>query len=165
MNFSLAQDSPFNTVLVSPEGRVLYRIETPHFTGASSTTTTTTITRISTDGFSQSEVGRVVWQSGRPGTVVVNGHELSINRSKFFSSSRTFTALNGLSYKWSFENDSSLMASNDSRQAPAATYLPSTRLNPGLIHITPHGLTITGDVLVTFVCVEGERRNAQRRKM
>jgi hypothetical protein len=109
MNFSLAQDSPFNTVLVSPEGRVLYRIETPHFTGASTTTTTTTITRISTDGFSQSEVGRVVWQSGRPGTVVVNGHELSINRSKFFSSSRTFTALNGLSYKWSFENDSSLV--------------------------------------------------------
>ncbi|KAF8548480.1 hypothetical protein OG21DRAFT_1516245 [Imleria badia] len=56
------------------------------------------------------------------------------------------------------------MASNDSKQAPAATYLPSTRSNPGLIHITPHGLTITGDVLVTFVCVEGERRNAQRRK-
>ena len=83
MNFSLAQDSPFNTVLVSPEGRVLYRIETPHFSNA---LPSTTIKRVSTDGFTQAEVGRVVWQSGRPGTVVVHGHELSINRSKFFSS-------------------------------------------------------------------------------
>ncbi|KAF8126629.1 hypothetical protein EV363DRAFT_1337946 [Boletus edulis] len=164
MNFSLAQDSPFNTALVSPEGRVLYRIETPSFLSPSSMTATTTVKRVSMDGLSEAEVGRVVWQSGRPGTVVVHGHELSINKSKFFSSSRTFTALNGQSYKWSFENDSSLMASNDSKQAPAATYLPSTRSNPGLIHITPHGLTITGDVFVTFVCVEGERRNAQRRK-
>ena len=82
MNFSLAQDSPFNTVLVSPEGRVLYRIETPNFLS----TTTTTVKRVSMDGLSEAEVGRVVWQSGRPGRVVVHGHELFINRSKFFSS-------------------------------------------------------------------------------
>ncbi|KAN0075557.1 hypothetical protein V8E55_011580 [Tylopilus felleus] len=163
MNFSLSQDSPFNTALVSSEGRVLYRMETPSFLSPTSLTTTTAVKQVSTDGLSESEVGRVVWQSGRPRTVVVHGHELSVSRSTFFSSSRTFTALNGQSYKWSFENESSLMASNDSKQAPAATYFPSTRLNPGLIHITPHGLTITGDVLVTFVCVEGERRNAQKR--
>lgn len=82
MNFSLAQDSPFNTVLVSPEGRILYRIETPSYLS----TTTTTIKRVSMDGLSEAEVGRVVWQSGRPGSVVVHGHELYINRSKFFSS-------------------------------------------------------------------------------
>lgn len=91
MNFSLAQDSPFNTVLVSPEGRVLYRIETPIFpspssSSSSSPTTVTRVKRVSSDGLSEAEVGRVVWQSGRPGTVVVHGHELFINRSKFFSS-------------------------------------------------------------------------------
>ena len=86
MNFSLAQDSPFNTVLVSPEGRVVYRIETPSFASPTSLTTTTTIKRVSMDGLSEAEVGRVVWQSGRPATVVVHGHELSINRSKFFGS-------------------------------------------------------------------------------
>ena len=86
MNFSLAQDSPFNTVLLSPEGRVLYRIETPSYFSASSMTTTTTVKRVSSDGFSQAEVGRVVWQSGRPSMVVVHGHELYVNRSKFFSS-------------------------------------------------------------------------------
>ncbi|KIJ07855.1 hypothetical protein PAXINDRAFT_173231 [Paxillus involutus ATCC 200175] len=160
MNFSLATDSPFNTVLVSPEGRAVYRIETPSFVS----TITSTVTKVASDGGNEVELGRVVWQSGRPGTVVVSGRELCINKNKFFGSSRTFTALNGQSYKWSFDGGSSLMASNDSRQAPAATYSPSTRLNPGLIHITPHGLTITGDVLITFVCVEGERRNAQRRK-
>lgn len=86
MNFSFAQDSPFNTVLVSPEGRVLYRIETPGFLSAAALTTTTTVKRVSMDGLSEAEVGRVVWQSGRPGTVIVHGHELYINRSKFFSS-------------------------------------------------------------------------------
>ncbi|KAF9228962.1 hypothetical protein BS17DRAFT_799526 [Gyrodon lividus] len=159
MNFSLATDSPFNTVLVSPEGRAVYRIETPSFL----TSLTTTIKKVASDGKGELEVGRVLWQSGRPGTVVVHGRELCINKSKFFGSSRTFTAVNEQSYKWTFDGGSSLMASNDSRQAPAATYSPSTRSNPGLIHITPHGLTITGDVLVSFVCVEGERRNAQRR--
>ncbi|KIJ63393.1 hypothetical protein HYDPIDRAFT_182350 [Hydnomerulius pinastri MD-312] len=160
MNFSMASDSPFNTVLVSPEGRAVYRIETPSFLSS----LTTTIKKVTYDGESEVELGRVVWQSGRPGTVVVHGHELYINKHKFFGSSRTFTALNGQSYKWTFDGGSSLMASNDSKQAPAATYSPSARSNPGLIHITPHGLTITGDVLVTFVCVEGERRNAQRRR-
>ncbi|KAG6375868.1 hypothetical protein JVT61DRAFT_2732 [Boletus reticuloceps] len=86
MNFSLAQDSPFNTALISPEGRVLYRIETPSFLSPSSMTATTTVKRVSMDGLSEAEVGRVVWQSGRPGTVVVHGHALSINKSKFFSS-------------------------------------------------------------------------------
>ncbi|KAF8548479.1 hypothetical protein OG21DRAFT_758770 [Imleria badia] len=119
MNFSLAQDSPFNTVLVSPEGRVLYRIDTPSFLHPSSLTITTTVKRVSMDGLSEAEVGRVVWQSGRPGTVVVHGHELNINRSKFFSSSRTFMALNGQSYKWSFENDSSLVRGIHSLSLPS----------------------------------------------
>ena len=35
------------------------------------------------------------------------------------------------------------MAGNDSRQAPAATYMPATRSNPALLHITRHGPTIT----------------------
>ncbi|KAH7890120.1 hypothetical protein F5I97DRAFT_1850258 [Phlebopus sp. FC_14] len=162
MNFSLATDSPFNTVLVSPEGRAVYRIETLGLPQRS--VMATTVKKVASDGKSETEVGRVVWQSGKPGTVVVHGHELYISRGGFFGSSRTFTALNGQSYKWTFEGGSSLMASNDSKQAPAATYTPSARSNPGLVHLTPHGLTITGDVLVTFVCTEGERRNARRRK-
>ncbi|KAL4065073.1 hypothetical protein V8B97DRAFT_1553688 [Scleroderma yunnanense] len=163
MNFSLAADNPFNTALFSPEGRMVYRIETLTTNYAVSGTLTTVVTKVAPDGQSQVELGRIAWQSGRPGTVMVHGHELFIARSKLWGSSRSFTALNGQAYKWTFENGSSLMASNDSKQAPAATYTPSSRLNPGLIHFTPHGLTITGDVLVTFVCVEGERRNSQRR--
>ncbi|KAI6110276.1 hypothetical protein EDD16DRAFT_1246966 [Pisolithus croceorrhizus] len=164
MNFSLATDNPFNTTLISPEGRVVYRIETLTTSYAFTGTLTTTVSKVAPSGQNESELGRIVWQSGKPGTVVAHGHELHIAKSKLWGSSRTFTALNGQSYKWSFDNGSSLMASNDSKQAPAATYTPSTRSNPGLLHFTPHGLTITGDVLVTFVCVEGERRNSQRKK-
>ncbi|KAG6334027.1 hypothetical protein ID866_5058 [Astraeus odoratus] len=168
MNFSLLSDNPFNTSLVSSEGRIVYRIETLTTSYTTPATLTTSVTKLAPNGQLEAELGRIVWQSGRPSTVVVHGHELYIARSKLWGSSRTFTALNGQSYKWSFDNGSSLvsqnMASNDSKQAPAATYSPPTGLNPGLIHFTPHGLTITGDVLVTFVCVEGERRNSQRRR-
>jgi hypothetical protein len=82
MNFSLATDSPFNTVLVSPEGRAAYRIETPSFLSS----LTTTVTKVAGDGRGEMELGRVVWQSGRPGTVVVHGRELSIAKNKFFGS-------------------------------------------------------------------------------
>ncbi|KAG1769021.1 hypothetical protein EDD22DRAFT_192742 [Suillus occidentalis] len=158
MNYSLATDSPFNTALLSPEGRAVYRIDTYL------SSFTTTVKKVG-GGQSEMEIGRVVWQSGRPGTAVVHGHEIYVNKSSFFSSSRTFTALNGQSYKWTFNEGSALMASNDSRQAPVATYTPATRSNPGLLHITPHGLTITGDVILSFVCVEGERRHTMRKSL
>lgn len=114
MNYSLAMDSPFNTALLSPEGRAVYRIDTYL------SSFTTTVKKVS-GGQSEMEIGRVVWQSGRPGTAVVHGHEIYVNKSSFFSSSRTFTALNGQSYKWTFNEGSALMASNDSRQAPVAS--------------------------------------------
>lgn len=158
MNYSLLTDSPFNTALLSPEGRAVYRIDTYL------SSFTTTVKKVG-GGQSEVEIGRVVWQSGRPGTAVVHGHEIYVNKSSFFSSSRTFTALNGQSYKWTFNEGSALMASNDSRQAPVATYTPATRTNPGLLHITPHGLTITGDVILSFVCVEGERRHTMRKSL
>ncbi|OAX37496.1 hypothetical protein K503DRAFT_857318 [Rhizopogon vinicolor AM-OR11-026] len=160
MNYSLSMDSPFNTALHAPEGRAAYRIDT-----YLSSFTTTVIKQLAGGGQSEVEIGRVAWQGGRPGTAVVHGHEMFVNKSSFFSSSRTFTALNGQSYKWTFHEGSALMASNDSRQAPAATYTPATRTNPALLHITPHGLTITSDVILSFVCVEGERRHAMRKSL
>src|SRR6267154_2850158 len=60
MNYSLAMDSPFNTALMSPEGRAAYRIDTYL------SSFTTTVKKVA-NGQSEVEVGRVVWQSGRPG--------------------------------------------------------------------------------------------------
>ena len=127
MNYSLSMDSPFNTVLLSPEGRAAYRIDTYLNPSA----TTTIIKKMaSSSSQDEAETGRVVWQGGRPGTAVVHGHEIFINKSNFFSScvfrffdlafkirisdclssSRTFTALNDQSYKWTFHERSALVS-------------------------------------------------------
>lgn len=79
MNYSLLTDSPFNTALLSPEGRAVYRIDTYL------SSFTTTVKKVG-GGQSEVEIGRVVWQSGRPGTAVVHGHEIYVNKSSFFSS-------------------------------------------------------------------------------
>ncbi|KAH7911103.1 hypothetical protein BJ138DRAFT_28732 [Hygrophoropsis aurantiaca] len=160
MNFSFATDSPFNTVLMSPEGRIAYRIDTPSYLPVAITTVKKAVSSSSPQG--DVEVGRVIWQTGRA-ALIIHGREVTIHRS-IFGSSRTFTAANEQSYKWSFHEGSSLLASNDSRQAPAATFTPSNKLNPGLLHLTPHGLTFLDETILTFVYVEGERRNAQRKK-
>jgi len=86
MNFSLAVDSPFNTALLSPEGRMVYRIETATNNYSDSGTLTTTVSKVSPDRQTQVELGRISWQSGRPGTVIVHGHELFIARSKLWGS-------------------------------------------------------------------------------
>ncbi|KAH7924069.1 hypothetical protein BV22DRAFT_1013988 [Leucogyrophana mollusca] len=156
MNVSFATNSPFNTVLSCFESRIAYRIETPSFLPVAITTVKKVV------GENEVEVGRVIWHPSRA-ALYVDGRELSVHRS-IFGSSRTFTASNEQSYKWTFHEGTSLLASNDSRQAPAATFTPSNKLNPALLHLTPHGLTFVNEIILTFVYVEGERRNAQKKK-
>jgi len=72
-------DSPFNTALHAPEGRAAYRIDT-----YLSSFTTTVIKQLAGGGQSEVEIGRVAWQGGRPGTAVVHGHEMFVNKSSFF---------------------------------------------------------------------------------
>lgn len=86
MNFSLVVDSPFNTTLLSPEGRMVYRIETNTPNYSVSGTLITTVSKVSPDGQTKVELGRIAWQSGRPGTVIVHGHELYIARNKLWGS-------------------------------------------------------------------------------
>jgi hypothetical protein len=81
MNYSLSMDSPFNTALLAPQGRSAYRIDT-----YLSSSTTTVVRKVAGGGQSDAEIGRVAWQGGRPGTAVVHGHEIFVNKSSFFSS-------------------------------------------------------------------------------
>ncbi|EGN96459.1 hypothetical protein SERLA73DRAFT_186196 [Serpula lacrymans var. lacrymans S7.3] len=159
MNFSLAVDTPFNTVLVSPDGHPVYRVDTPYYF----TTSTTTVKKIQRGGEMDPEIGRIEWQSAHAAIVRIGLRDVVVHRSKLFGSSRTFIAVNGQSYKWKFREGSSWLSSNDSKKAPAATFTPLSGHNPALLHVTPHGMTILEDVIVTFLYVEGERRNSEKK--
>ncbi|EIW85739.1 hypothetical protein CONPUDRAFT_80194 [Coniophora puteana RWD-64-598 SS2] len=108
------------------------------------------------------EVARVAWLA--PGRVLVLVGERAVGvHKRLWGSSRTFTAANGVSYKWSFTDDGATLTTNDGKRAQAATYTSVRGNGVGArLQLTPHGTSIRDDIFATLVCVLGERRGADK---
>jgi len=160
MNLSLSRDDPRNTTLVLPDGQIMYQVETPaRLIGIR----TTTIRRADAN---HSEVGQIEWHLFSDTVLRVGRRIIQPRRTGTVSSSQTFKAADGLTYRWKIRSGYPELAAEEHSNIVIATFHKAKRgffstPRPASLDISPLGIDIVDDIVTTFLWFEHKRREDQ----
>ncbi|TFY53665.1 hypothetical protein EVG20_g10011, partial [Dentipellis fragilis] len=167
MNLYVSCGSILNTVLRDDSGQPRYRIETSTILGLKDEETTISRFLPGTSasgarGLREEEIARIEWHRirstmfERPGQ---NPVEVDVKRA--------FTATNGQSYTWKSGRKRSSLSRNDSYSSRIAQYHKRSygilgKAHSPYLEIFPAGLSITDEIVVTFIYVEWRRDQREK---
>jgi len=159
MNLSFSRDDPRNTVLIAPDGRPLYHIETPtSFVGSGNT-------KIMNVSGRSMDIGMIEWHSWNDTVLLIGRRRVVPVSGGIFSSSEVFQAGDGRKYRWKIDGGCPLLVTDD-QSLPVAIYRKAkggifSASRPASLDITPQGMHILDDIVTTFAWFEGKRKQKQ----
>jgi hypothetical protein len=182
MQLFFTNDSPLNTSLITETGETVYKIDTPQ----SDSTRTTTISRVvpqngqnqlAIDGGSSGKftaVAQIEWPDFSPSTTVrIGGEEIPMKKYLrneglgIFGKSRVFTAPDGRDYRWTVTlGRPKLDLKHSGPKVKVARYHRGsigivTERTHAALEILPAGIPIVDAVVMTFIYLEKEARDAE----
>jgi len=167
MNLSLSKNNPRNTVLILPDGRAMYHINTPNKLFRSVTTTIRRVDTARSNNDNGDGVGRIEWRSFSNTELWMGERMIQPYKNGTFRSSKIFRAADGRDYKWKIAGGYLLLVMEGGSDTPIVTFhkakggfFSTPRL--AFLEITPQGVHILDDIVTTFVWFEDQRREAPR---
>ncbi|TFY54720.1 hypothetical protein EVG20_g9592 [Dentipellis fragilis] len=178
MNLHVSRGSFLNTVLRDDSGEPHYHIETSFTKELRGRETTVSRFLPGTDAFGsgealpEQEIAKIEWHRFKPTLFKWLGRAVEVGTYMPYKGAlwrkRAFTATDGQSYVWTYGLRRSYLARDDDTHTCIARYhrrsfdLIRGESRKAYLEISPDGLNIADEIVVTFVYIE--RRREQRRR-